>query len=255
MKTKLSLFGLCSLIILVLSSCQKDQSEITSFPSNAKLKQVLLFSNIDSQEPISIVNEYEYNDKGLISKVTSPMYDNGTIVGTIKYDLYEYNSSDQLIKIMNYNANSNSPTGYINLHNTIYLYSSEGEKIKESIEYPMIGTSEYTDFEYKNGQLIKAKRYSHNELESYTEYQYNKSGLLIKESFYASDDKCLSYTVHTYEGTLQTKSDIYIYSDNSHYRTINRTFDQNNNLVTLESKELSLYSSMMSFVYRYKYYE
>lgn len=242
-------------MFFVLLSCQKDQSESSSLPSNAKLKQVLLFSNIDSPEPINIVSEYEYNEKGLISKVSSPMYENGTIVGTIKYDLYEYNSSGQLLKIMNYNANLNSLTGFINLQNTSFLYSRDGKKIKETIGYPIIGASEYKDFEYKSGRLVKAKKYTHNELESYTDYQYNKSGLLIKESFFASDDKCLSYTVHTYIGQLQTKSDIYIYSDNSHYRTINRTFDNNNNLITLESKELSMYSSMMSFVYRYKYYD
>jgi len=242
-------------MIFVLLSCQKDDSDITSAQANAKLKQVLLFSNIDSKDPISIVEEYEYDDNGKISKVSSPMYDNGAIVGTIKYDLYEYNSSDQLIKIINYNANLNSPTGFVNLKNTSYNYSSDGKKIKETIDYPLAGFSEYFDFEYKNGLLVKSVKYYRNKLESYTEYQYDKSNKVIKESFYASDDKCLSYTVHTYEGQLQTKSDIYIYSDNSHFRTINRTFDKNNNIIVLESNELSLYSSMMSHVLRYKYYE
>ena len=255
MKTKLSALGMCGLMVFVLLSCQKDRSEFSSARANAKLKQVLLYSNIDSQEPISIVDEYEYNDKGLISKVSSPMYDNGTIVGTIKYDLYEYNSSDQLIKIMNHNANLNSPTGFINLKNTTYLYSNDGKKLKETIEYPIANISEYSDFEYKDDQLVKVKKYTHNELESYTEYQYDESGRLVKELFYASDDQYLTYTLHSYSGALQTKSDIYTYPSNSHYRSINRTFNKNNNLITLESKELSLYSSMMSFVLRYRYYE
>jgi hypothetical protein len=68
MKTKLSLLGMCSLVIFILSSCQKDDCEINSAQGNAKLKQVLLFSNIDSQVPISIVEEYEYDDNGKISK-------------------------------------------------------------------------------------------------------------------------------------------------------------------------------------------
>ena len=164
MKTKLSLLGMCSLMVFILLSCKKDDSEITSAQVNAKLKHVLLFANIDSQAPISIVDEYEYDDNGKISKVSSPMYDNGTIVGTIKYDLYEYNSSGQLIKIINYNANINSPTGFINLKNTSFTYSTEGIKIKETIEYPLGGITEYSDFEYQNGLLSKIKKYSGNQL-------------------------------------------------------------------------------------------
>ena len=254
MKTKFSLLGMCSLMVFILLSCQKDDSEINSAQGNAKLKQVLLFSNIDSQDPISIVEEYEYDDNGKISKVSSPMYDNGTIVGTIKYDLYEYNSSCQLIKIMNYNANINSPTGFINLKNTSYIYSTDGKKIKESIEFPLVGISEYSDFEYNNGLLVKVKTYSHNNLDYYTEYKYDKSDKVIKETQYSSDDQCISYTIHSYTGLQQTKSDIYT-STNEHYRLINRTFDKNNNIIVLESKELSIYSSMMSHVLRYKYYE
>lgn len=253
MRTKLALSGICSMIFLVFLSCQKDDSEINQ--ENAKLKQVLLYSDLNSPDPISIVEEYEYDDNGKISKVSSPMYNNGVIAGIIKYDLYEYNSSGQLIKIRNYNANSKDPTGFINLKNTSYIYSSDGKKIKENIEYPLAGNSENTDFEYNNGQLIRTKNYSHNLLEFYTEFQYDNSGKVIRETLFASDDICLSYRVHSYTGSLQTKSDLYTYPANDHYRSITRTFDENNNLITLESKELSLYSSMMSFVFRYKYYD
>lgn len=246
---------MCSLMLFVLLSCQKDDSDINSTQANAKLKQVLLFSNIDSQDPISIVEEYEYDDHGKISKVSSPMYDNGTIVGTIKYDLYEYNSSGQLRKIINYNANLNSPTGFINLKNTSFNYSTDGKKIKETIEYPLGGIIEYSEFEYQNGLLSTIKKYSGNHLENYTEFQYDKSHKLIRETFYASDDQCISYTIHSYTGALQTKTDIYTYPTNAHYRSINRTFDKNNNIIILESKELSLYSSMMSHVLRYKYFK
>jgi hypothetical protein len=239
-------------MIFILLSCQKD--DFTSAKPNARLKQVLLYSDIDSKDPINIVEEYEYDDSGNISKVSTPMYDNGTIVGTIKYDIYEYNASGRLIKIMNYNANLNSPTGFINLKNTSFSYSADGKKIRETIDYPFINSSEYSDFEYKNGQLIKIIKYSHNILENYTEYQYDKSGNVLKEIFYASDDQCLRYTIHSYTGSLQTKSDLYTYPENTHYRSINRTFDKNSNIITLESKELSLFSSLMSHVLRYKYY-
>jgi hypothetical protein len=254
MKGKLSLLGMCSLMVFILS-CHKDDSEITSAQANAKLKQVLLFSNIDSQDPISIVEEYEYDDNWKLSKVSSPVYENGIIVETIMYDLYEYNSSGRLMKIINHHANINSPTGFFNVKNTSFIYSTLGKIIKETIDYPLGGLTEHSDFEYQNGLLSKIKKYSGNQLETYTEFQYDKSDKLIKESFYASDGQCISYTIHSYTGRLQTKSDLYTYPSNNHYRSIKRTFDKNNNIITLESEELSLYSSMMSHVLRYKYYE
>jgi hypothetical protein len=255
MKATWLLFGTFILFVFISSSCQKDQSNSTLNQGNAKLKQILLYSKIDSAEPISIVEEYEYDEKGRISKTSSPMYDNGVIVGTIKYNLYEYNSSDQLVKISNFNANLNSPSGYINLQNFIYSYSADGKKIKESIENLNGVISEYSVYEYKDDQLVKIKKYSNNALESYTENQYDKSGKLIKESFFAADGQGISYTIHIYSGFLQVKSDLFIYQNDTQYRSIKRTFDDNNNLTTLESNELSLYSSMMSFVLRYKYYE
>jgi hypothetical protein len=255
MKTKLSFVLISVLLVFVLTSCQKNKPDYSSVPTNAKLKRVLLYSNINSLEPLSIVDEYEYNDKGLISKVSSPMYDNGKIVGTIKYDLYEYNSSDQPVKIMNYNANINSPDGFINLKNTSFVYSGGGKKTKETIEYPLANYTEYSDFVYKDEQLLRVYKYYRNVLETYTEYQYDKRGRLIKEQFYTAEGKFLTFTIHSYSGNLQTQSDFYRYPDNSHYRSVTRIFDDNNNLISLESKELSLYSSMMSFILRYEYYE
>jgi len=252
MKTKLALFGLFSLSVLIIPSCQKDDS--TPALNNAKLKQVLLYATLDSKEPISIIEEYEYDDAGRISKVSSPMYSNGTITGTIKYDIYEYNSIGQLIKINNYNANLNSPTGYINLKNTTYEYSPDGKKIREKVEYPLGGISDYFDFEYTNGLLSKTSKYHGNQLENYTVYEYNKFNKSIKELFYAHDGQCLTYTIHTYTGSLQTKSDFYRFSSNEHFRSINRIFDKHNNITTLDSKELSPYSSLMSHVLRYEYF-
>ena len=255
MKATWSLFGTFIFFVFIASSCKKDQSDSTLNQGNARLKQILLYSKIDSADPISIVEEYEYDDKGRISKTSTPMYDNGVIVGTIKYNLYEYNSSDQLVKVSNFNANVNSPTGYINLQNIIYSYSADGKKIKESIENLNGVISEYSTFEYKDGKVVKVKKYSNNALESYTENQYDKSGRLSKELLYDADGKGISYTIHSYSGSLQVKSDLYIYQTDTPYRSVKRTFDDNNNLTTLESNELSLYSNMMSFVFRYKYYE
>jgi|GEM_PF-1639265 len=255
MKIKLNLLGLCGLLIILLIGCQKDLSDLETAQGNGRLKQVLLYSDINSKDPISIVENYEYNDLGNISKVSSPMYNNGTISGIIKYDLYEYNELGQLMKILNYNANAYSPTGFINLKNTTFAYSHEGQKIKETIDYPQGGIPDYLDFKYHNGLLSKVEKYHGSQLENYTEFQYDKSGKLVKEYFYGSDNLCIRYTIHSYTGPLQTKSDLYIYKNNEHYRSISRTFDKSNNLIVLDSKELSLYSSLMSHVLRYEYYD
>jgi hypothetical protein len=255
MKTTWPLLGLFSLFVLLFSGCRKDKPDLNAYQGNARLKQILLYSKIDSEEPIGIIEEYEYDEDGRLIKTSTPMYDNGVITGTIKYNLYDYNTSGKVVKISNFNANINSPTGFINLQNFIYSYSSDGKKIKESIQNLNGVISEYSEFEYKNDQLVKTKKYSNNTLESYIENQYDKSGRLVKESLLVPDGKCISYTVHTYSGFLQVQSDIYLYQNDIHYRTIRRTFDDNNNLIILESTELSMYSSMMSFIYRYKYFE
>jgi hypothetical protein len=255
MKTKWSPAVISGLLIFLVLSCSKDPSWPDQNPGNARLKQILVYSDIDSKEPIGIVEDYEYDENGRISRTSTPMYNNGVITGTIKYNLYEYNSSDQLVKISNFNANLNSPTGYINLQNFIYEYSGDGKKIRESVENMNGFISGYTDFEYDHNLLVRIKKYSNNILESYIVNQYDRAGRLEKESLYAADDQFLNYTVHNYSGSLQTGSDVYLAKNNEHYRSIKRTFDDNNNLITLESKELSMVSSMMSYVFRYKYFE
>jgi hypothetical protein len=237
-------------LILVLSGCEKEQSY--SGQPNARLKQEFLY-NIDSQTMIGIVKEYEYNDEGKIIMTSTPMYENGSITGTISYNKYDYDSSGHLEKITNYNANINSPSGFINLSNLIYEYSGE-LKTKESVEYPASGIKEYTSYEYIGGRLTISKKFSNNKLENFTNYLYDNSGRLTKEFLYASDGQCLNYTIHIYSGSLQVKSDFYTFPDNVLYRSIARTFDEGNNLINLESKEMVPSSSQMSFVMKYIYY-
>lgn len=252
MKKLLPLKSILCAAILLVSGCEKEQSY--SGQGNARLKQEFLY-NTDSQTMIGIVKEYEYNDQGKISRTSTPMYENGSITGTLSYNLYEYDSSGQLSKITNYNANLNSPTGFINLSNLIYEYSGNGLKIKESVEYPVSGIQEYTDYEYAAGRLVDSKKYTNNKLESYIEYQYDNSGRLMKELNYAADGQCLSYTIHTYSGSLLVKSDFYTYSNKVLYRSVTRTYDEGNNLINLESKEMVPSSSMMSYVMKYIYYQ
>ncbi len=246
--------GLTGLVFLMLASCSKDQ---ISYEAGARLKSILLYSSPDDDRPISIESEYEYDSQGRISRISSPMYDDGKIVGTISYDLYEYNSEDQLVKICNYNANLNSPTGFINLKNYFYTYSEDGKKEKELIEYPLIGSSEYTLYKYSRDKLIKAEMYGPDGiLEYYTVNDYNRAGQLSKETRYGSDNKASSYIIHHYLNGLNTESETFSTHNGAEaVRRVKRTYDKNDNLITLETVELSPLSSAMSYVLKYIYFE
>lgn len=252
MKIRQLIIGLGLLIILSLLSCQKD--DLTPAPGDGKVKRILLYFSLDSGSPTSIAKEFEYDADGRISRTSSPMYEEGTIVGTISYDLYYYNTSGQLKKKENFNANFNSPTGYINLINHLYTYSPDGKMTKETIEYPQGGPGESILYEYKDNQLNTTEFYNNkNQLETYIVNQYDRYDRLIKEIRYAWDDRIISVTTHSYQGLLLVKSDVY--QGDTHMREIKRTYDSNNNLLILESKELVGYSSALSYFHKYEYFD
>jgi len=242
------------LTILSISGCL-DNKDFTVNQGNSKVKRILLYFSLDDEKPNSIVKEFEYDEYGRISKTTSPMYQDGVIVGTISYDLYFYDTSDRLVRKENYNANSNDPSGFINLINYIYEYSSSGLKTKETIEYPRVGTDDYYIFEYKNNRLDIIKKYDKkNVLETYVLNEYDHLDRLIKETtYFGADDRFITSTVHTYNGQLQVRSDVY--TGTTHMREIIRTFDSANRLRIYESKELQGYSSAMSYILKYEYFD
>jgi hypothetical protein len=245
--------GICILMLSLLSGCTKESVLPDASGNNSKLKRILLYATVESAKPINIVEEFEYDDSGMISRSSSPMYQDGVVVGTISYKLYEYNSFFQLTRISEFNANINSPTGFINLLNHVYTYSGDGRKEKETITDLNDHLYESYTFEYKHGILTKIKKFNNrNELESYVENEYDDFNRLVKESGYLADGTQISYTVNTYSGMLQVKSDIY--KSGLHYREIKRTFNKNGDLIILESNELSGFSSFWGGVLRYEYF-
>ncbi len=218
------------------------------------MQRILLYATTNAKDPISIVIEYEYDPSGKITKVSSPIYIDGVIKGTANYDLYEYDGMKRLVKIRSYNSNLNS--GFLNLKNTVYTYTSDGEKEKEQVEFPQINSFEYLRYFYENGRLVRREQYnSLDKLEWYNELEYNQLGEMIAEKQF-SGDSILSRTVkHSYTNGLQTQSDTYVGSTLEHLREVKRTFDLNRNLVLLESNELTRYSSASCHVLRYEYFE
>lgn len=251
MKSLLKLSGL--MLLLNLGCTDNKDLDLITYEGNAKLKQTLLYSSVNDKKPIAIVDQYEYDNQNRINKVSSPMYDNGKIVGTIKYDLYEYNSAGQLATVTNFNANKYAPSGYLNLKKNLYTYSSNGLKEKQYTEYPQINSFEYTLYSYKDDKLIKAEKYNNKDkLEEYTTYEYT-GNRLISETLYSPAGEMNSITNHTYTNGLNTKTEIYRGSTKEKVREIKKTYDSNHNLLMIESTELVPWSSTLSYVMKYEY--
>lgn len=253
MKPKQFISFVFSAILILNSGCQKENDFIENpiFPNNAKLKRVLVYSTIESKEAIGIDKEYEYDDKGRISRINSPMYENGEITGLFSYDLYNYNSTGQLVKIENYHANTNSPTGFINVKNYVYSYSDDGKIEKIAV------SNEYSLYKYNHDKLSGIEKYDSNtdELESYTVYEYDNSGNLIKETDYGTNNQPYSFIQHSYKKGLNIQSDVFGGENiKTHVREIFKTYDKNNNLIIRETNELLSYSSAVSHVFRYEYF-
>jgi hypothetical protein len=62
------------LIFVFLPGCEKDNNvtRIKNYPENAKLKQILLYASLDSEEPIAIDSEYEYDTLGRVLEACLP---------------------------------------------------------------------------------------------------------------------------------------------------------------------------------------
>lgn len=247
------------LSILIISSCYdivNEYCEHDTYSDNAKLKYIILYETIELNEPGYILEEYSYDNKDRIKKVTCPQYDeNSEIIGIVWYNKYYYNSIGQLSEINNYNANLNSSTGFINLKNYIYTYSNDGKKEKEYIEFPIIDSFEYSLYFYDNDILVRTEKYDNEDkLWYYEVYEYNESEQLVKELRYYPSSKSPNRTIHTYLNGLNVKTEVYQWRDDLMVREIFKSYDSNRNLIIKEIIKPPV-SSMMSHVLRYEYYD
>ncbi len=259
MNRNFRLWLLSGLAVFLLLGCQKDDNTTRDkllnavYAPNARLKRVLNYESQTSRLPASIVAEYEYDSAGRVGRVTHPFYKDGAVSEILSYDKYEYNVNGLLEKIKLYSLTDKSE--FVNLKNTSYYYRDDGRKRKEFSEYPLIGSFEYALYSYDKNNLSRVDFYDHQDsLRNYLLKQYDKEGQLVKETMYSAGNTMVYYTLHSYQGGVNVKSDVYGGADLQHIREIRREFDINKNLVALQSKELSWYSSQSGFVYRYEYY-
>jgi hypothetical protein len=85
--------------------------------------------------------------------------------------------------------------------------------------------------------------------------KYDNSGKLIKETFYTSVKEEVSSTLHFYSGELNHKPEFYAGKEKTRVREITKTYDKNNNLITVKSDELLPHSFLTSHILKYRYYE
>ncbi len=241
MKTKIALPALI-ILLLIASACEKkEDTPSCSYPKNAKLKRIVLCQSDHSDCPTKecddiawIEEEYEYDSKGRIEKVMfHPKYVDDILSEVGEYDLYEYDSKNQLIKIEHYITYRDE---YALGWNYIYTYSDDGKKTKEYIDHFSVGF-EYTLYKYTNDRLTRIEKYELNsdEIEYYILNEYDDSGNLIKETFYDKDDIPIKYTQHIYENDVNIESYEYIWGYTEPSNKFIKTYDENDNLVLLES--------------------
>ena len=191
----------------------------------------------------------------------TPANTNGTIIGLFSYSDYIYNSKGQLEKIIYNHSNNN---GFLNLTTYTYTYDGNGNKRKEVTEYPHMAQHrvDSTLYFYVNNRLMREATYEdgyfgsapwRSELVSYITYEYDNQGKLVKETKYSGiNNEPVQFSVHSYRNGLNVKTEVF--NKNDRIREIRRYYDTNNHLIYLESEELSLLSSAMSYVMKYEYY-
>lgn len=265
--------AICLAVMAMFSSCEKpgmDDNDVLHEKSS-KLKHISYVESVESKETGMIFIQYEYDEKGRISKVSqpryesgTPMFENGTIIGLFSYSDYVYNSEGLLEKIIYNHFNINA--GFLNLRTYTYSYDNNGNKQKEVIEYPQITQNRVDSnlYFYVNNRLIREDKYENgffgsgpwrSVLVTYIEYEYDNQGKLIKETNYSGTNNTpLQVSAHSYQNGLKVKTEIFNSNSQQKIREIRRHYDTNDDLIYLESEELSTYSSTLSYVAKYEYY-
>ena len=110
------------LISVLLYACSNGQiiSPLFSPIDEATIgvKSKIVYPSIESNK-ISSIEDYEYNNDGQLIK---KLYYGGDREMLYHYELFKYDSKGELIIKLNFHSNINSPTGFVLLDSTNYLY-------------------------------------------------------------------------------------------------------------------------------------
>ena len=225
------------------------------YPEGARLARVWYGAGISS--PQSLAKEYVYDESGRISKVLYPLNTEDGEGYLIGYVEYVYDEWGFLSKEVYFNRNLDQT--YHNLSTLHYKYDEQGRKIKGITEYPVIGKSKVTVFSYKNNLLERKVEYDElGRKLTYTDYEYDETGLLTKETIRDPEtSEVLRYSEYRNENGLNMEIMVYTSLPTEkkpiELRRITKSYDQNGNLHQLVSEELASSSSQSSFSESYEY--
>ena len=221
----LQIIAMMFVLPFLLLSCGKNEMDDNSviddfrvqnvlYAKGSKLKNISYVESIKSKKGGIITTQYEYDERGRISKVSCPMYEegtpifeNGTIIGFFYYSDYVYNNEGLLGKITYYHHNVYE--GLLNSETRIYSYDKNGNKIKEMIEYPRANRTDSILYFYENNRLVREDKYdngifyqgdiAYTGLRDYIEYEYDNQGNLVKENYYLAYTGLIKYVEYEYD--------------------------------------------------------
>lgn len=246
--------GLFTIFFISFIAC-KNENEIPDYLKK-KLSKVWLY-NIDGTTKISLEHLYKYDDKGRIDTVFNSLsYKNNQIIDTSFYDVYSFNSNNELAKISMFVKQVNETVKFTNIQNLIFTYNN-GLRTKELTEFPIINRYKYINYSYQHTTLIKSEIYEDWQgLVSSIIYEYNDKGQLIKEiTVYPNSDN-YDMINHTYTNNLLTKSEEYYFIKGVGNKIRERYMEYNSdNLLENKITYEAPFSSRLSHILKYEYFK
>lgn len=242
------------LILLITSllfiSCSDEQViNPILFPideATIGVKSKTFYPSLESNQILSI-EDFEYNNRGQLQKKT---YYGGNREILYNYELFNYDNSGKLIYKLNYHTNINSPTGFILLDSTIYLYSGNLLTI-EKTTYPFAGYSDKYNYKYDGKYFIKKTKYHNEELESYITYEYS-DGKLHKETLYDRTENIVYINEYVYKEKYLIET--LRYSSNGELLTkISYSYNKEGKIIMENVEVIAMYLSTHSHIVKYEY--
>ena len=243
------------IIVLFLSSvlflsCSEEQIvEPIIFPideATIGVKSKKYYPSLESNQILSI-EDFEYNN---LKQLQKKIYYGGNREILYNYELFNYDNNGKLNCKLDYHSNINSPTGFILLDSTAYLYIGN-LLTSDKTTYPYANYFIKNNYEYDGKYLVKKTTYNNEELESYIRYEYQKNKI-YKETIYSRENIFVELKEYKYKDNILSEITIYSFN-NEAKRKISYSYNEGGKLMIEKVDELLDYSSSLPYVIKYEY--
>lgn len=210
------------------------------------VKSKIFYPFLESKQ-IMRIEDFEYNQKGQLQK---KIYYGGDRKINYNYELFIYDNNGKIKYKLDYHNNIKSPTGYVLLDSTIYVYTGN-LLTTEKIIYPLANYYDKYSYEYDGKCLIKKTIYHNRDMEYYITYEY-KDGKFLKERSCSKDSNITSSTEYKYKDSALVETVI----NSSHGEAIRRkqyNYNEFGKIALEKVDELLIYSSSLPYVLKYEY--